>query len=155
MIHTEYEMTVFDPPAQTIVNAVNCDGVMGKGLALEIKKRFPQVFAEYQTECERGRIKIGSLQLVKTEAQWVLNFPTKDHWRGKSKLTYIEQGLRKFKATYRRRGITSAAFPALGCGSGGLNWEIVSPLMHSYLGNLKNIEIFVCLGRPLRADGSG
>jgi O-acetyl-ADP-ribose deacetylase (regulator of RNase III) len=152
MIYERHEMTVFDPPVQTIVNPVNCDGVMGRGLALEIKTRFPEVFAKYEAECKRGRMKIGKLQLVKTDPRWVLNFPTKDHWRGKSKLTYIEQGLRKFKATYVRLGITSAAFPALGCGNGGLDWEIVSPLMHSYLENLKHVEIFICLGRPMRID---
>src|SRR3954470_5321699 len=118
MLHIEPNQTVFEVPVQTIVNAVNCDGFMGKGLASEIKRRFPAVFTKYRRSCERGEIQIGKLQLVKTDRQWVVNFPTKDHWRGKSRVSYIEAGLKNFKATYKRRGITSAAFPALGCGNG-------------------------------------
>src|SRR5437868_10584401 len=119
---------------------------MGKGLALEVKRRFPTAFAKYQNLCERGQMKIGKLQLVKERDKWVLNFPTKNHWRGKSSLDFLEAGLKNFKATYRRRGITSIAFPALGCGSGGLEWDAVKPLMHDYFGQLGNIEIYICLG---------
>jgi O-acetyl-ADP-ribose deacetylase (regulator of RNase III) len=150
MLHIEPDRTVFDAPVQTIVNTVNCDGFMGKGLALEVKRRFPAVFAKYQTLCEKGQMKIGKLQLVKGRDKWVLNFPTKNHWRGKSSIGFLEAGLKTFKATYRRRGITSIAFPALGCGSGGLQWDEVKPLMHDYLEELSDIEIYICLGTPPR-----
>jgi len=139
--------TVFDSPAHTIVNPVNCVGVMGKGLALAIKSRYPKVFDKYVIACESGEMGIGKLQLVKTTDRWILNFPTKKHWRGASKLEFIEAGLNKFVKTYRRRHIASVAFPPLGCGHGGLKWDKVEPLMRRYLEGLDNIEIFFCLGQ--------
>jgi O-acetyl-ADP-ribose deacetylase (regulator of RNase III) len=142
------DWTVFDPPVQTIVNTVNCVGVMGKGLALEVKKRFPVVYLKYRRACERGTLDIGKLQLVKTPATWILNFPTKRHWRFPSKLADIEAGLKKFASTYKRRGITSVAFPPLGCGAGGLKWEDVKPVMEKHLGGLRGIDIYVCLAPP-------
>ena len=151
MLHTEAYKTVFDVPVQTIVNPVNCEGFMGKGLALEIKRRFPQAFRKYERSCVRGEMRIGTLQLVKTDPQWVLNFPSKEHWRQKSKMSYIEAGLRTFRATYKRRKITSIAFPPLGCGSGGLNWHDVRPVMEQYLDNLRDLDIYFCLGKPDRA----
>lgn len=151
MLQVVTNKTIFELPVQTIVNPVNCDGFMGKGLALEVKKRFPQVFTKYQTRCRQGQLQIGKLQLVKGRAQWVLNFPTKDHWRGKSRMEFIEAGLRTFKATYRKNRITSIAFPPLGCGSGGLLWDDVGPLMRRYLEILDNIQVFICLGAPERA----
>lgn len=150
MLHIEPNKTVFDVSAQTIVNTVNCDGFMGKGLALEVKRRFPSVFAKYQMLCNKGQMKIGKLQLVKAHDQWVLNFPTKNHWRGKSRMSFLEAGLKNFKATYRRRGITSVAFPPLGCGSGGLHWKEVEPLMRDYLERISDLEIYICLGTPQR-----
>jgi O-acetyl-ADP-ribose deacetylase (regulator of RNase III) len=139
------EKTVFDSPAQTIVNPVNCVGVMGKGLALAVKSRYPEVFDKYVIACESGKMRIGNLQLVKTADRWILNFPTKKHWRGASKLEFVEAGLKKFVKTYRRRHIASAAFPPLGCGHGGLKWDEVEPLMRRYLEGLDKIEIFFCL----------
>jgi O-acetyl-ADP-ribose deacetylase (regulator of RNase III) len=133
---------------QTIVNTVNCVGVMGKGLALEVKKRFPDVYRRYRKACKRGQLGIGKLQLVKTPAAWVLNFPTKRHWRGPSNLPDIEEGLKKFVSTYKRKAITSIAFPPLGCGAGGLKWEDVKPVMEKYLAGLDGIEIYVCLAPP-------
>lgn len=140
--------TVFDAPVQTIVNTVNCDGFMGKGLALEVKTRFPDVFQKYQAMCRRGKMQVGKLQLIRSTEPWVLNFPTKNHWRGKSRLEYIEKGLRKFVSTYKRRGIKSIAFPPLGCGSGGLEWDDVRPLMERFLAKLTGIEVYVCLAKP-------
>lgn len=147
MIYIENDKTVFDVPAQTIVNTVNCDGFMGKGLALEIRKRFPRVFEAYRFACKKGKIQIGTLQLVKSQSPWILNFPTKNHWRGKSKLSYIESGLSKFRSTYRRRGIISVAMPPLGCGHGGLQWSDVLPLVLKYLRDADQLEVFICLGK--------
>lgn len=143
------DKTVLDSPARTIVNPVNCVGVMGKGLALAIKSRYPEVFDKYVIACDSGKMEIGKLQLVKTKTSGrsILNFPTKKHWRGASKLEFIEAGLKKFVRTYRRRHIVSIAFPPLGCGHGGLKWKEVEPLMRGYLEGLDNIEIFFCLGQ--------
>ena len=146
--------TVFDAPVQTIVNTVNCEGFMGKGLALEVKTRFPEVFQKYQAMCKRGKMQVGKLQLIKSTEPWVLNFPTKDHWRAKSKLEYIDKGLRKFVSTYKRRGIKSIAFPPLGCGSGGLRWDEVRPLMEKHLARLTGIEVYICLAKPQRVSPS-
>lgn len=147
MITVLPDRTVFDSPAHTIVNTVNCVGVMGKGLALAVRRRYPVVFDKYVAACKSGKMQIGKLQLVKTKDRWILNFPTKKHWRGASKLEFIEAGLKKFATTYRRRHIVSVAFPPLGCGHGGLKWGQVEPLMRRYLQRLDDVEIFFCLGQ--------
>jgi O-acetyl-ADP-ribose deacetylase (regulator of RNase III) len=147
MITVLPDKTVFDSTARTIVNPVNCVGIMGKGLALAVKNRYPEVFDKYVIACHSGNLGIGKLQLVKTADRWILNFPTKKHWRGPSKLEFIEAGLKKFVTTYRRRHIAAVAFPQLGCGHGGLKWEEVEPLMRRFLEALDNIEIFFCLGQ--------
>jgi O-acetyl-ADP-ribose deacetylase (regulator of RNase III) len=119
---------------QVVVNTVNCEGVMGKGLALQFKKNFPDMFAEYKKKCKEGKISIGKLDLYKSPFRyWILNFPTKDHWRIPSKLEYIEKGLAEFAGKYQEWGITSIAFPRLGCQQGGLNWIDVKPIMDKYL----------------------
>ena len=134
---------LFTSPAKVLVNTVNTVGVMGKGIAKTFKDIYPQMFAEYQRLCETRQFQIGSLWLFKTPNKWILNFPTKQHWRAPSKIEYIEAGLKKFVAVYPRFGITSAAFPKLGCGNGGLNWENqVAPLMKQYLDDLP-IDIFI------------
>jgi O-acetyl-ADP-ribose deacetylase (regulator of RNase III) len=129
---------------QVVVNTVNCEGVMGKGLALQFKKNFPDMFAEYKKKCEEGKIAIGKLDLYKSPFRyWILNFPTKDHWRKPSKLEYIEKGLAEFSRKYQEWDITSIAFPKLGCQQGGLNWVDVKPLMEKYLEPLElKVEIF-------------
>lgn len=148
MLKYTRKWTVFQAPVQTLVNTVNCDGVMGKGLALEVRRRFSEVFPKYRKMCQAGKLKVGTLQLVKTPTRWIINFPTKNHWRAKSRIAYIERGLKKFASTYRRKKITSVAFPPLGCGSGGLRWEQVRPVMDRYLRPLPNIQIYVCLAEP-------
>lgn len=133
---------LFSSPAQVLVNTVNLDGVMGKGIALKFKKLYPEMFKKYQSFCENKMLEIGKLWLYKSETKWILNFPTKIHWRNPSKIEYIEKGLQKFVAMYREKNITSIAFPKLGCGNGGLKWEDVKPLMDHYLKNLP-IDIYV------------
>lgn len=138
---------LFESPARVLVNTVNTVGVMGKGIAKDFKTVYPEMFVQYQSLCEKNMLSVGQLWLYKTEHKWILNFPTKKHWRSPSKLSYIEQGLKKFSETYAERGITSIAFPALGCGNGGLDWEKqVRPLMEDYLGKLP-IDVFVYLYR--------
>jgi O-acetyl-ADP-ribose deacetylase (regulator of RNase III) len=127
---------IFDSPAQTLVNTVNTVGVMGKGVAAEFKRRYPEMFRRYRDLCEEGQIDIGKLYLYRTPNKWVLNFPTKKHWRYPSKIEYIELGLQKFVETYTELGITSISFPQLGCGNGGLPWKTVLPVMEKYLKGL-------------------
>ena len=134
---------LFNSEAQTLVNTVNCVGVMGKGIALEFKKRYPDMFKSYKSICDKKLLRPGTLQLYKKSDQWILNFPTKDHWRNKSKMQWLEDGLSKFRETYKEKGISSIAFPKLGCSNGGLKWEEVKPLMEKYLTDLDiKIEIY-------------
>ena len=138
---------LFTSPAKVLVNTVNTVGVMGKGIAKDFKRIYPEMFEQYQYFCEQGLFNVGQLWLYKTPHKWILNFPTKKHWRGKSKIDYIEDGLRKFVDTYDEKGIESISFPMLGCGHGGLVWEKeVQPLMENYLADLP-INIFIHLHR--------
>ena len=136
------EGNIFESPAQTLVNTTNTVGVMGKGLAKDFKRLFPEMFKEYQKLCESGEYTIGNLWLYRTPNKWVLNFPTKKHWKNPSKLEYIEKGLQAFVNSYDKAGIYSIAFPKLGCGNGELDWDIVKPLMEQYLTNLP-IDIYI------------
>ncbi len=133
---------LFNSPAQVLVNTVNTVGVMGKGLAKEFKRLYPEMADQYKELCERELLTIGKLWLYRSSSRWVLNFPTKKHWREKSRIEYIERGLRKFVETYRSRGIISISFPMLGCGNGQLNWQEVRPLMEKYLKNL-TIPVYI------------
>jgi O-acetyl-ADP-ribose deacetylase (regulator of RNase III) len=134
---------LFQSKAQVLVNPVNVMGVMGKGLALEFKKRYPAMFEEYRTLCENSQFKVGDLWLYKTTDKWVLNFPTKNHWREPSTVEIIQAGLNRFAATYEENSITSIAFPKLGSGLGGLDWgKQVRPIMEQYLQPLP-IEILI------------
>ena len=127
---------LFSSPAHVLVNTVNTVGVMGKGIALEFKNRYPEMFKVYQKTCDDKLFDIGKLLLWKMNEKWILLFPTKKHWRSPSKLTYIEKGLEKFVQSYEKLGIESIAFPKLGCGNGGLDWDDVRPIMEKYLKNL-------------------
>lgn len=126
---------IFNTHVQTIVNTVNCVGVMGKGIALVYQLRYPDMFDLYKKYCKEKLISIGKLWLYKGEedAPWVLNFPTKFHWKYPSKIEYVEMGLDKFVATYKEKGITSIAFPMLGTHNGGLNKDLVLEIMTKYL----------------------
>ena len=123
-------------PAQVQVNTVNTVGVMGKGIALQFKNKYPAMFRSYQKVCENHSLDIGNLYLWKSPEKWILMFPTKKHWRNPSKIEYIESGLKKFVENYDKLQIESIAFPKLGCGNGNLDWNIVRPVMERYLKNL-------------------
>lgn len=134
---------LFDSNAQTLVNTVNCVGVMGKGVALLFKKRFPEMYEDYHQQCKLGNIRPGVLTIYKASLPWVLNFPTKRHWKSPSHIEDIDLGLREFVRQYKEWGITSIAFPALGCGQGGLDWALVKPLIEKHLGCLDiTIEVY-------------
>jgi O-acetyl-ADP-ribose deacetylase (regulator of RNase III) len=139
------EGDIFKSSAQTIVNTVNCNGVMGKGLALEFKKKYPKMYEEYKKACDHGDLKMGIIlpPYKESEERWVLNFPTKNNWRFKSKLEYIELGLLYFSKKYKEWGITSIAFPKLGCQLGGLSWKDVEPIMIRVLENLPDLKVSV------------
>jgi O-acetyl-ADP-ribose deacetylase (regulator of RNase III) len=137
-----HRTSIMESNAQTVVNTVNCVGVMGKGIAAEFKSRFPSMFVAYKRLCDEGAIEPGKLWLWRGPDQWVLNFPTKKHWRNPSRLEWIEAGLQKFAAQYQKRSITDISFPRLGCGNGNLDWADVKPLMEKYLSPLP-INIYV------------
>lgn len=128
---------IFDSNAQVIVNPVNCKGVMGKGLALAFKQKYPAMFAVYERDCQTGRLQIGRPTIYRESTPWILNFPTKDHWRSPSKLEYIEKGLIFLVDHYKQVGITSIAFPKLGTQNGRLSWDEVGPLMAKYLSQME------------------
>ena len=139
------EGDIFESPAQVIVNTVNTVGVMGKGLALSFKQRYPDMFEKYKTTCEKNQLTIGKLMLFYEPDHWVLLFPTKENWRNPSKIEYIEKGLMKFVNSYAEKNITSIAFPRLGCGNGELNWDDVRLVMEKYLKPLP-IDVYIYLG---------
>lgn len=133
---------IFESSAQTIVNPVNCKGVMGAGLAKQFKERYPKMYQAYRNFCIAGLLKPSKLMLYKEQDHWILNFPTKNDWRDGSNIMYIESGLKKFVDTYASKGITSIAFPKIGCGLGGLDWSLVELVMKKYLDPLP-IDVYV------------
>lgn len=141
---------LFESQAQTWVNTVNCVGVMGKGVALEFKKRFPDMFEDYQARCARGAVRLGQPYLYKrTVLPWILNFPTKHHWRDVAKLDAIVEGLKYLQKHCRDWGITSLAVPPLGCGQGQLEWRIVGPTLYRHLAELDiAVELYAPHGTP-------
>lgn len=147
------EGNIFNSKAQVIVNTVNCVGVMGKGIALVFKLRYPKMFDIYKDYCMRKYINIGKLWLYKGEnnAPWVLNFPTKFHWKYPSKIEYIEKGLQKFVDTYSDKEIDSIAFPLLGTHNGGLDKQEILSLMSKYLSKC-NIPIEIYEYNPFSSD---
>ena len=141
MVKIERGKTIFESSAQTLVNTINCVGVMGKGLALEFKNRYPTMFDKYKSFCDKGVFKPGVLWIYKAEdGKWILNFPTKIDWRNPSEMSYIEEGLIKFVEIWKEKGITSIAFPLLGCNNGGLNPDEVIPLMEKYLNQCEGLD---------------
>jgi O-acetyl-ADP-ribose deacetylase (regulator of RNase III) len=133
--------------AEALVNAVNCVGVMGKGLALQFKAAFPANFREYAAACRRGEVVPGKVFLHETgqltNPHFIINFPTKRHWRDKSRIDDIEAGLRSLRQEVEVRSIRSVALPALGCGLGGLRWVEVRPLIQRMLTDLPGARVVV------------
>lgn len=134
---------IFDSPAEALVNPVNCVGVMGTGLAHQFAKRYPKMYLEYRKACVSGELKPGKIHVYQgPDYRYILNFPTKTHWREKSKLEYIEQGLEELENVLSDYLIYSVAIPALGCGLGGLDWEEVGPLLENFKPKGARVEIF-------------
>ena len=147
---------IFTTKAQTIVNTINCVGVMGAGIAYEFKLRERDMFEKYKKFCEEKQIDIGKLWIYnsidsKTSYQKILNFPTKVHWRYPSKEEYIHKGLQKFVDTYRQKNITSIAFPLLGADKGGLGVEKSFSIMKNYLSKC-DIDVEIWFFDPMAKD---
>lgn len=156
---------IFESNAQTLVNTINLVGVMGKGIALEFKNKYPEMYKDYVARCSRHEIKLGKPYLYRVKKseqdmfcneeqgqkgpEYVLNFPTKDHWRSVSKLADIIAGLEYLLKHYKEWGITSLAVPPLGCGHGQLEWRVVGTTLYRYLNRLDiPIELYAPHGTP-------
>jgi O-acetyl-ADP-ribose deacetylase (regulator of RNase III) len=129
-----------------IVNPVNTDGVMGKGLALQFKKAFPKNFVAYAHACDAGELVVGRMHVFERAEgapRFIINFPTKKHWRHPSKLEYVRDGLADLVLQVKQRGIVSIAIPPLGCGLGGLAWVDVEPLIvDAFAGSDVSVVLF-------------
>jgi O-acetyl-ADP-ribose deacetylase (regulator of RNase III) len=132
---------------EALVNTVNCVGVMGKGIALQFKQAFPDNFNEYKRACDARQIKLGEVFVIKmgkgVTPAYIINFPTKYHWKGKSRLEDIKSGLQSLVTNVRLLGIESIAVPPLGCGNGGLDWTEVKPLIEKAFAELPNVHILL------------
>jgi O-acetyl-ADP-ribose deacetylase (regulator of RNase III) len=134
---------IFTTQCQTIVNTVNCVGVMGAGIAYECRLRYPEMYERYVEICKDKKLNIGMLWIYKYDDKWIMNFPTKFHWKYESKEEYLEKGLQKFLDTYKEKGITSIAFPLLGASNGGISESVSLRIMRRYLEQCEiDIEIY-------------
>jgi O-acetyl-ADP-ribose deacetylase (regulator of RNase III) len=133
--------------ADALVNTVNCVGYMGRGVALQFKKAFPANFMEYQKACRAGIVQPGRMFVFETGSmlspRYIINFPTKRDWRGKSRYGYIEAGLKALVSEVKKRGIRSIALPPLGCGLGGLDWGRVRPMIERAFAEVPGIRVLL------------
>lgn len=141
---------ILNSHAHGLVNTVNCVGIMGKGIALGFKKRYPDMFKDYVARCERSQVQLGKpYPYPASDGHIVVNFPTKKHWRTVSRLSDIVEGLRYLREHYDEWGIRSLAVPPLGCGNGQLDWRVVGPTLHRELSQLPiPVEMYAPLGTP-------
>jgi O-acetyl-ADP-ribose deacetylase (regulator of RNase III) len=141
------EGDILEARAEALVNTVNCVGVMGRGIALQFKEAFPDNFKAYAAACKREEVRPGRMFVFDigalSEPRYIINFPTKVHWRGKSRIEYIESGLEALVAEVRERDIRSIAIPPLGAGLGGLAWTEVRPLIDRAMAELPDVEVEV------------
>ena len=136
--------------ADAIINTVNCVGVMGKGIALQFKKAFPENYKAYAKACKNNEVKIGKMFIYQTgfldsniHSKYIINFPTKEHWRGNSKIEYIEKGLDDLYNVIQDLNIKTLAMPPLGCGNGGLNWTDVKKLIINKLSPIEDLILYL------------
>jgi O-acetyl-ADP-ribose deacetylase (regulator of RNase III) len=134
-------------PAEALVNTVNTVGVMGKGIALMFKDRFDRNFELYAHACKAKQVKVGRMFVTETGEldgpRWIINFPTKDHWKGNSRLEWVEAGLQDLKRVLRERKIRSVAVPPLGAGNGGLDWPTVRARIDAAFADVDDVEVLV------------
>lgn len=127
--------------AEALVNTVNCEGVMGKGLALQFRRRYAQMNRDYVRVCREGNLRPGQLHSYREGGRLIINFPTKDKWRNPSRMQYIEDGLQALKMLIEEENVRSIAIPPLGCGLGGLSWDAVRPMILQKLADIDNLEV--------------
>jgi O-acetyl-ADP-ribose deacetylase (regulator of RNase III) len=142
---TDVHGDLLNDASEAIVNTVNTEGVMGKGIALQFKQRFPANYNAYRAACKRGEVRLGSMFVVDTGMldgpRHIINFPTKGHWRDRSVVGDVEAGLQDLVKVIRELGITSIALPPLGCGNGGLQWSVVRPLIVQALADVRDLNV--------------
>ena len=138
---------LLEEKAEALVNAVNCVGVMGKGIALQFKQAFPDNFQRYKKACDAKEVQPGHVLTVSTDSllnpRYIINFPTERHWKGKSKIEDVHAGLKALIAEVQQLGIRSIAIPPLGCGNGGLDWVKVKPLIETAFAQLPDVQAIV------------
>jgi O-acetyl-ADP-ribose deacetylase (regulator of RNase III) len=139
---------LLEAPVEALVNAVNTKGVMGRGIALQFKRAYPGMFRAYERACEAGEVRLGQMHVFDLGGltggpRWIINFPTKGHWRDKSGLADIEAGLKDLVATIQKRSIRSIAVPPLGCGLGGLDWNEVRPRIEVALAKVPEVRVLL------------
>ena len=145
---------LLEADAEALVNTVNCVGHMGKGIALQFKKAFPDNYDAYRRACDHERVQPGRMHVFETgkmyNPKFIINFPTKRHWRGKSRIEDIKSGLQALAGEIKSRGIKSIALPPLGCGLGGLDWKVVLHLIRQTFEDLPDVRVLVYppLGTP-------
>jgi O-acetyl-ADP-ribose deacetylase (regulator of RNase III) len=155
---TEEKGNLLKAPVDALVNTVNTQGVMGKGIALQFKNAFPAMFKDYAAAAKRGEVTLGHMHVWPTQMlegpRYVVNFPTKGHWRAKSRISDIESGLRDLVRIVRELGIVSIAVPPLGCGNGGLDWADVEPRIRAAFDELPEVDVrlFPPAGAPAAGD---
>lgn len=138
---------LLDADVEALVNTVNTVGVMGKGIALMFKEAFPRNFKEYEAACKRREVKVGHMFVTATDKlmgpKWIINFPTKIHWRQRTKMEWVTEGLENLKKVIDEKDIRSIAVPPLGCGNGGLDWQDVRLAIEAALGSMPGVEVIV------------
>lgn len=138
---------LLEADVEALINTVNTVGVMGKGIALQFKQAFPDNFKAYERACRAGEVQLGRMFVWHSDRlgnpRLIINFPTKQHWRAKSKLRDIQAGLHDLRTVLEAEGVKSVAVPPLGCGHGGLEWSDVRPLILEVLGDLPGVDVYV------------
>ncbi|UBB18332.1 type II toxin-antitoxin system antitoxin DNA ADP-ribosyl glycohydrolase DarG [Comamonas odontotermitis] len=139
---------LLEAPVSALVNTVNTEGVMGKGIALQFRNMFPDMFKDYAAACKAGHVELGKMHIYHVSSfgegpEWIINFPTKGKWRSKSKVSDIEAGLDDLVINIKRLNIQSIAVPPLGCGNGGLDWSVVLPIIEDKLKSVQNVRVLV------------
>jgi len=133
--------------AEALVNTVNCVGIMGRGIALQFRKAFPENFKVYESACKANEVQSGKMFVYDLNRlyspRFIINFPTKRHWKGKSRIEDIKSGLADLLDVLQRHQISSIAIPPLGCGLGGLDWEEVRPLIIEAFQSLPNVNVLL------------
>lgn len=147
MIEIKSKGNLLSENVEALTNTVNCVGIMGKGIALQFKQAYPENFKEYKKACDKKEVAIGKMFVFKLEQligiKYIINFSTKNHWKERSRLKYIINGLDDLVEVIKKYNIKSIAIPPLGCGNGGLNWNDVKPLITRKLGHLSDVRIVI------------